>query len=113
MAGRVDPHHKFLELITRARIEARVLKKRRGFRRVWAIEYTSGIFVKFYMTGPKWKRLFGVVERPIAEIDPQAAQYHRPGRKLLIVSLEDDIREIVMEGWGARDELRPGLRAEW
>lgn len=108
-----DPHQKFLMLITEARIEARVAKKRRSFRRVWPIEFTSGIFVKFFMTGPRWKSLFGVVERPIAEIDPIAAKYHRPGRKLLIVSLEEDIREITAEGWGAHEELRPGIRAEW
>lgn len=69
--------------------------RRRSVRRMWSMDRLP--MPRAFFRGPKWKRLCGVREIPIAEIDPIAAQYHRPGRKLLIFSFEPDVRERVCQ----------------
>jgi len=80
-------------------------QRRRAMRRMWSMEQLP--MPRAFFRGPRWKRLCGVRETPIVEIDPVAAQYHRKGRKLLIFSFEDDVRERVLE------ELRPEVFAMW
>lgn len=62
------------------------------------------------MWGPKWRRYFDVREVAIADLDPAAVPFHPRGKKLLMFTLEDDVRERVMIG---REELRPGVYAMW
>jgi hypothetical protein len=92
-------------LIENLTLDRRTGRPRRSLRRMWSLDQLS--MPRAFFTGPKWKRLCGVEERPIADVLPEAATYHRPGRKLLLFSLEDDVRERVLE------ELRPGVYAEW
>jgi hypothetical protein len=73
-------------------------RRRRSLRRMWSLEQLP--MPRAFFTGPKWKRLCEVREVPIAEIHPQAAELHRPGRKLLIFSFEDEVRERVLERLG-------------
>lgn len=49
----------------------------------------------------------GVQHVPIATVDPIAAQYHRPGRKLLVFTFEDEVRELVLE------RLNHEVYAQW
>lgn len=79
-------------------------RRARGMRRIWSIDRLP---VRAFMFGPKWKRLFDVREVPVAEVDRLSAKYHRPGKKLLVFTLEEDIRERVQV------EIRPGVFAEW
>lgn len=79
---------------------------RRSVRRMYSLDALP--MPRAFFRGPKWKRLCGVVERPIAEIHPIAAQYHRPGRKLLIFSFEDEVRERILPR-----EIRPGVIPMW
>jgi len=95
-------------LIERATRERQTRKRRESTRRMYSFD--GLISVRCFMRGPKWKRTFGVREVPIAEVAPESAPYHRPERKLLIFSLEEDVRELVFVG---REEIRPGVYAEW
>lgn len=63
-----------------------------------------------WMWGPGWRKAFGVREVPLADVSPSSVPFHPRGKKLLMFTLEDDVRERVMIG---RDELRPGVYAEW
>lgn len=81
-------------------------RRRRSVRRMWSLDRLT--MPRAFFCGPKWKRLCGVTERPIAEIDPAAAALHRPGRKLLMFSLEDEVRERVLP-----PEIRPGVIPMW
>jgi hypothetical protein len=90
---------KLLAQVTEERRRTRARQqKREATRRMWPLEQLP--MPRVYMHGPKWRRFFDVQERPIAEIDPEAAKLHRPGRKLLWFSLEDDVRERVLEPLG-------------
>lgn len=60
-----------------------------------------------FMYGPRWRRHFDVREVPVADVDPVAAKYHRPGRTLLVFTFEPDVRELLQL------EIRPGVFAEW
>jgi hypothetical protein len=109
-AARVSPLH-FLEHVTRYRKDLRRLST----RRMWSLDRLP--LPRAYFRGPMWKRLCGVHETPIADIDADAAKLHRPGRKLLIFSFEDEVRERVLQpvrhdvvaGWSdPREQL--GLR---
>lgn len=62
--------------------------------------------VRLWMHGPKWRRHFGVLELPVPS---ESAGYHRPGKRLLFVDLEPDVRELVCLNL----ELRPGVYAQW
>jgi hypothetical protein len=65
---------------------------------------------RVFMYGPKWRRHFKVIEVPIADVDAATAQYYQPRSnraKLLMFTLEDDVRELVTE------EVRPGVTAQW
>lgn len=81
-------------------------RRRRSVRRMWSTDNLP--MPRAFFKGPKWKRLCGVEERPIAEVHPIAAQYHRPGRKLLIFTFEDEVRERVLQR-----EIRPGVIPMW
>jgi hypothetical protein len=82
--------------ITAERLATWVHKKRRAStRRLWSFDHLP--MPRCYMRGPKWRRAFDVREIPIADLDPQAAKLHRPGRKLLVFTLEPDVRELVCE----------------
>lgn len=70
-------------------------RRRRSVRRMWSFDGLP--MPRAFFGGPKWKRLFDVREVPIAEVHPIAAQYHRPGRKLLLFSFEDEVRERTLE----------------
>jgi hypothetical protein len=98
-----------LTLVTRVSTERQAVqrkqRRRASTRRMWSLDDLS--MPRAYMRGPRWRSMFNVREVPIADIDPQAAQYHRPGRKLLMFSLEADVHELVQE------EIRPGVFAEW
>jgi hypothetical protein len=72
---------------------------------MWSFDHLP--MPRAFFKGPKWKRLCDVSERLIADVDPFAAQYHRPGRKLLMFTLEDDVRERACE------QLRPNVFAQW
>jgi hypothetical protein len=100
---------RLLERVTADRLATQAkTRKRESTRRMWSLD--GLLMPRVYMRGPKWRRSFGVREVPIAEIDPDAACFHRPGRKLLMFSLEDDVRELLLIGL---DELRPGVFAQW
>jgi hypothetical protein len=102
-------HRKFLALITSERRETQAkTRKRESTRRMWSFDRLP--MPRAFMRGPKWRRLFDVKEIPIAEIDPVAAELHRPGRKLLVFTLEDDVRELLFTDV---PELRPGVYAMW
>lgn len=87
------------------RLFAEQRRRRTGHRRLYSLDHLP--MVRVWMHGRRWRRHFGVREVPIAEFAPSSAPYHRPGKKLLVFSLEDDVRELVLE------ELRPGVYAEW
>lgn len=93
------------QLVDRVTVE-RPARPRRGVRRMWSLDRLP--MPRVFMTGPRWRSAFGVREIPIADLDAAAAKLHRPGRKLLIFSLEEDVRERVMP-----PEIRPGVYAEW
>lgn len=58
--------------------------------------------------GPKWKRLCGVREVPIADLVPaEQLTWHPRGKKILVFSFEEDLRELMFE------EIRPGVYADW
>ena len=80
-------------------------RRRRSLRRMWSLDQLP--MPRAWFTGPRWKRLCEVRELPIADVDPVAAQYHRPGRKLLLFSFEDEVRERVLV------RLRDDVYAEW
>lgn len=63
--------------------------------------------VRVWMWGPRWRSAFGVTRVPIAEFDPRVAPLFRPGTKLSVFTLEEDVRERVL------DEIRPGVYAMW
>lgn len=79
--------------------------RRRSVRRMWSSDELP--MPRAFFRGPRWKRLCDVREVPIAEIDPVAAKYHRPGRKLLIFTFEDEVRERICE------QLRFDVYAQW
>jgi hypothetical protein len=81
-------------------------RRRRSVRRMYSLDNLP--MPRAFFKGPKWKRHCGVREVPIADVLPIAAQYHRPGRKLLIFSLEDEVRERVLPR-----EIRPGVIPMW
>jgi hypothetical protein len=101
------------QLLERVTSERRTVppRIRRSVRRMWSLDRLP--MPRAFMTGPRWRSTFGVREVPIAELDPDAARFHRPGRKLLMFSLEEDVRERVTLGYGAREQLRPGVFEEW
>lgn len=76
----------------------------RKLRRIWNLDRLP--MPRCFMHGPKWRKLFEVIEQSIAEIDPLAARYHRPGKKLLTFSFESEVRERLFE------EIRPGVFAD-
>lgn len=81
-------------------------------RLIWCRDGLPG--VRAFMTGPGWRRRWGVEEALVAErLDVLCKVYH-PGEKILLFTLEEDVRELVTRGGiGARAELRPGVFAEW
>ena len=80
---------------------------------MWSLDRLP--MARAFFTGPKWRRHFDVREIPIADVDPEAARLHRPGRKLLMFTFEEDVRELVQLGAGTfrGEELRPGVFAQW
>jgi hypothetical protein len=71
--------------------------QRRGHRRVWVFDNLR--MPRVWMTGPKWRRYFGVRDA-----------CHRIQRmSMLIYSFEDDVRELVLGPL----EIRPGVYAQW
>lgn len=98
-----------LAKVTAEKQEVRLrVSRRQSTRRMWSLDELP--MVRCFMRGPRWKSTFGVCEVPIAEIDPEHASWHRLGRKLLMFTLEDDVRELVFTDV---PELRPGVYAEW
>lgn len=85
--------------------ERQTVRRVRKIRRMWSTDRLP--MPRAFFFGRRWKKLCDVTERPIAEVDPEAAKYHRPGRKLLLFSLEEEVRERVLE------QLAPGVFAEW
>lgn len=83
-------------------------RKRETTRRMWSLDRLP--MPRAFMRGPKWRRLFGVEERPIADVAPDQASWHRPGRKLLMFTLEDDVRELILP---EENQIRPGVLPEW
>lgn len=83
----MDDERSLVENLTRDRQG----RRRRSVRRMWSFDHLP--MPRAFFNGPKWKRLCDVSERLIADVDPVAAQYHRPGRKLLLFSFEDEVRE--------------------
>jgi hypothetical protein len=78
---------------------------RRRILRLYCLEPT---LVRAWFYGPKWKRLCGVREVPISDVVPaDQVGWHRKGKRLLVFSHEDEIRERVL------DEIRPGVFAMW
>jgi hypothetical protein len=86
------------QLTTERRAVQAKSRRRESTRRMWSFDGLP--MARVYMHGPKWRRWFEVREVPIAEIDPDAAPLHRPGRKLLVFTLEEDVRERVCEQLG-------------
>jgi hypothetical protein len=83
-------------------------KAKKVQRRVWSLD---GLRVRFWMSGPRWMQHFGVRVVPIADVVPaDQVSWHRAGKRILLVSLEADVRELVRAD---QDEIRPGVRAEW
>lgn len=80
-------------------------RRRRSVRRMWSTD--NLVMPRAYFRGPRWKRICGVKEIPIAALDPERARFHRPGRKLLVFSLVDDVRELICE------PLRGDVYAMW
>lgn len=92
----------------RQQVRAKV-QKRETTRRMWSIDHLT--MPRCWMHGPRWRTHFDVKQIPIADlVSKEEARWHRPGRKLLVFSLEDDIRELLYAG---ADEIRPGVYAEW
>lgn len=77
-----------------------------GGRRLFSLDRLR---VRVWMWGPRWRRAFGVREVPLTEIAPESVPYHprARGKTLLVFSLEDEVRERVLE------EIRPGVYAQW
>lgn len=84
----------WVDVLVRATAE-RATPRKRSTRRMWSTDRLPMPRAFFY--GPRWRRHFGVSEVPIVDIAPEAAKYHRHGRKLLIFSLEEDVRELICE----------------
>jgi len=78
--------------------------RRRGIRRIYSLD---GLRTRVWMTGPKWRRFFDVHQRPLGEVYQDRAAFLNPRKHVLVFTLEDDIRELVLE------ELRPGVYAQW
>ena len=97
----IDAQRRLVENLTLSRRGSR----RRALRRMWSTDNLS--MPRAFFSGPRWKRLCGVQEIPIAAIDPIAATYHRPGRKLLVFTFEEEIRERICE------QLRFNVYAQW
>lgn len=77
----------------------------RRILRVYCLEPTR---VRVWFYGPKWKRLCGVREVPIADVvPPEQVAWHRAGKRILVFSIEEEIRERVLE------EIRPGVFSMW
>lgn len=75
-------------------------RAKKVLRRVWC---RDGLWMpRIWMWGPRWMRYFNVQLVPIATFAP-----HRAGKKLLVVTLEDDLRELMFQ------EIRPGVYADW
>jgi hypothetical protein len=81
------------DVLKRATME-RLARRTRSVRKLFSDD--GLILPRVWMYGPRWRSHFGVVEKPIAEIDPVAATLHRPGRKLLMFTLEEDVRDLVL-----------------
>ncbi len=79
--------------------------KTKANRRMWSLDGLP--MPRAFFRGPRWKRECEVREVPIAEIDSVAARFHRLGRKLLVFSFENEVRERACH------EIRPGVSAEW
>lgn len=77
----------------------------RGFKGLWSFDELPR--ARVWMTGPHWRRLFGVQQVPLVDVAPDSARFHRPGKQVLLFTFEDDVRELVLE------EIRPGVYAEW
>jgi len=76
--------------------------------RIWNLDRLPQ--VRCLLVGPRWKRGFNVQRVPIADLIPaREVPWHRPGRRVLVFTLEEDIRERVLMGL----ELRPGVVAQW
>lgn len=76
-----------------------------GVRRLWTNDRLT--MPRVLMVGPRWRSHFGVRAVPIAEFNPAAVGYHARTKKVLVFTLEDDVRERVL------DEIRPGVAAMW
>ena len=86
-------------------------RRRRCVRRMWSLERLP--LPRAFFHGPRWRSTCGVRDVPIADVDPIAARYHRPGRRLLMFTLEEEVRAVVTRGGaGARNEREavPGAR---
>lgn len=95
-----------VEKINAERIAVREKKQKRvSIRRMWSLDNLP--LARALFKGPKWKKYFEVREVPISEIDPANAHLHRPGRKLLIFTFEEDVRELICEPLGE------GRYAQW
>jgi hypothetical protein len=75
-----------------------------GGTQLFSLDY---IRVRTWMWGPRWRSLFGVRHVPLVEVNPIAAPYHPADKKVWLFTLEDDVRERVLE------EIRPGVYADW
>ena len=74
--------------------------------RTWCVDNLPS--VRCLMIGPRWRRHFGVERRPLCEVRPPWHALVRHGRRwVLCFTLEDDVRERVLDG------IRPGVYAEW
>lgn len=106
-AMQTDP--KYRQLMDRLNFDVLLVKakvrRRPHTRRMWSVDDLP--MPRVFMHGPRWRSAFGVSEIPIAVLDPERAHWHRPGRKLLTFTLEEDVRERVCV------EIRPGVVAEW
>lgn len=77
-------------------------------RRILPVYVLEPTRIRVWFKGPKWKRLCGVREVPIADIVPaDQIGWHRPGKRVLVFSIEEEIRERVLE------EIRPGVYSMW
>ena len=82
--------------------------RRRSIARIWCVD---NLPVRALLIGPRWRSHFGVEKRAIADVRPPWHALIRQGRRwVLCFTLEDDVRERVIEHG---EELRPGVFAMW
>lgn len=69
--------------------------KRPSIRRVYSLDKLP--MVRFWFHGPKWRSRCEVSLKFLADVSPSSTAYHKPGKVILVATLEEEIRERILE----------------